>query len=1505
MALGARELILIIRAQNQASGALRRVAGDLRGLGRLRSLQLRQNQLAINQARLLAQRQRELRNIESLTTGRRFLAGQRARDKTLKHLQRSQLRYNAAVARGTKDMAPHVARLRDANQAHNISKARLVENAALTNEYRSRMVTTGHAIGQNVAQQKELAKAIRQVRWDKASIVARTFGHTARLVQLAGAGVAVGVGLAANAAAKFETQVRLVATQTGKAGSGIQTLMRNSQQLGPMMLKVMGDSQASTEQLTNSTYNLFSSVDSLNKSYLTLKDGQKLLQLANKAAIAGQTDLDVSTQGIVRTMNTFGLGVNKIRKALDRAFAAVRFGEFTFAEYNEALKTTAPAARQFTQSHSQMSGALAFLSRRLGVRRAAIGYARALEILGDSKFGEEMKKQGVAIRDTQNQMLPLPKVIENITKKFPKLRKGTRDIEEFFKTFAGRRGFIQARRALVFLFQQQQQFSEMVRRVSKDNVEFSRSIKAMEATAGVRWAKFINKMRVLFLELGAAAIPTVLEIIKPIERLVKWFQNLNKETKQQIGRWLAWGGAIALVGGTVLAVVGGLLSLLATLGRLGILFRSITGVAILLVAAIKLITGEFDAAGSAARMAADLAIGSWEAFLITAALVVSATLKIRRAMLGLAGTMAIAGVAGRGGAGLMGLFGMAGAGAAGGAVAPRLARMLGKIPGPAKSAGIALTLLGGAAITYQRYAEAAAAKSDELSRAADTLARALRRPAEAAASFGRVLTDIVDFRRAKLDLADINDRLKDLRKTLKEAAPGERRGIRREIQRLLLDRIELIQAMGDISVAAQKKLAGFNRFMSAQEVILSKIQRKRGALQELQRFVATPAKGFSTDAWRAVTQDAQGQIVRLTNEIQRLKTRSQEATGAMLRQFTGVVRGLQKMQLLPKKISREAIGDALQAMVRGRKLMTLPQMRLFFKAYLDPKSLAKLPKDLQAFIKRQKADRVEVKAKITQARAGFTRAERFLQRGAGAEVKAKITLDTKRAKKEANIFEQFLKANSKMPPFQISTVPTGGELGQRIKAGIVAGTASLSAALSASLIGQINTAIAAARGAKGIDSKSPSRVTANLLGKPLTQGIIMGMLKEADNFKAGTEYLASKMVNALKKSFKGKKWLVNMLVEMGGIDLGAKMTAKEFAEQFAQAWKDAKRTAIERLRDMFEDIRSSMQDAFDGFGELIRSRREDVATNFVDFFEFINDAMQQKLDWGATLNMEDLLTSIREQVAAFTTWQSDLAALAARGVPETLLAQLRELGVEGIAIVRALVGASASELNEYIALWNSVHQAISPETILADLRAQVVAFQAWRDNIQALRDMGLPAALIAQLAALGPEGASMIQQLLTMTGPQITEYVSTWKEGQKAITEATKEEMKAQIAEWRKHGREIAVGILLGLRDERQGLLRFFKNLFKELLREARNETGSNSPSKVYYEHGRSIIQGLRAGLATGDDLAIPTPAGMRPRFAYGMNSGPTNITMHVQAGRDESLMTTLERARFRWENRR
>ncbi len=710
----ASELYLIVRAQNQASGALRRVASDLRGLSTMQGLRQRGQSLQIARNQMMLSRQIASNELKSIETGQRSLALQRAKmQATLSESRaminasgvsqqmrrneeariRQQVQLNrinrtlgsriptavrkdqlmlleaAQMKMATLNRQEEILAQRAGVAAGAISKqalalreleARQISAGNRADVLRTRIANYGDRLKLNTEDIKANNRALSNARWDKVAAGGRIMQHTARIMEYAGIVLGGSLAYAASYAAKFGTSVTLAATQTRKIGHSFTETAKNSEFLQKNILTLMRQFPASSQEMSAAAYDIYSSLN------VSLPGGVKLLKLFNQAAVAGGAGLEEVSAAGITVMNNFRLKVPQVGDAFQTMFAAVRFGRMTFKEFVAMMPQLSPAFAAAGYGLRDMAQAAAFMTRVMpNTRMAGTALARLTEILGRRDFLAGAEKAGVRITDIHKRLLPIPEVVARLVKAFPQLRKamesgrGDTALQNFFKDLTakgggkGTMGTIQARRAFTFFVTQAKLAHTVYAQVAGDQNEFTNSLKAMEKTTGVRWGVFINNLKALALAIGSAVVPALLRMAGPIQNALKWWEKLDDSTKRQISRFAAYSAGIMLIGGAFAFVGGMVIRLFTVFGRfLGMAGGLAVTIALVATAAAAL-TGNIRSLGDVMNNLVKLGTGSIMGWVTMLTLAAGAAIKLRGALIG----VSLASAGGASGGILAGLFG--------------------------------------------------------------------------------------------------------------------------------------------------------------------------------------------------------------------------------------------------------------------------------------------------------------------------------------------------------------------------------------------------------------------------------------------------------------------------------------------------------------------------------------------------------------------------------------------------------------------------------------------------------------------------------------------------------------------------------------------------------------------------------------------------------------------------------------------------------------------------------
>jgi hypothetical protein len=627
VALSTRELLLVLRISDRTGGALRRVSRDIGGLTSRQNLQIaqKQQQIAVQRAntarrtaaqslisarsgsaslRVEAQRlaleratvtnklksagldqearrnaEAQLRNTAQVSRlGRYVKSGRGVRGYTL---QETQTLYDAALkAQQTLTLQSTLIEQKAGLAAGSLNGLALREQqvAAATAELaqregvlKERFRTTSDAARLQAARLRELQIAQSQLRWDRLERGAQLLQHIGRAAAIGGVVGTLALGGAARQAATLQTQVALAATQARPIGAPATATLQIQQRLMKVVLDQMKQFPATSEEMANALYELFSGTN------IKIGQAQQTLQLLNQTAVAGGTDLGSMTQAMISLINNFDHGnvsIGNLTREANTFFSAVRFGRMNAQQFADSFSNVIPIAKEAGLQFRDVADAMAFLTRQSGARftpRDATGLARLIDLFGRKEVQQGLSMKGVDIVGPTGKLKPLLNIITQIQEKI-NLKPGV-ETNQFFKNISalgggggsrGLQGTQQARRVFAYLINDLKQYQYVSGQVNRDNTEFTKSFEVLSRAPGVRWGIFTNQLKALAILIGTDVIPGFVKLGGYVESVVNHFERLSPSTRKFIAEFALFASVGAVVGGAILAIVGGLASLVLT-----------------------------------------------------------------------------------------------------------------------------------------------------------------------------------------------------------------------------------------------------------------------------------------------------------------------------------------------------------------------------------------------------------------------------------------------------------------------------------------------------------------------------------------------------------------------------------------------------------------------------------------------------------------------------------------------------------------------------------------------------------------------------------------------------------------------------------------------------------------------------------------------------------------------------------------------------------------------------
>lgn len=1275
------------------------------------------------------------------------------------------------------------------------------------------------AMGASGAGAANNLRAINNQRWDKVSKAGSITRDAGRSMRLFGLATAAGLGLAAKAAADFNTEVTLAATQTGHAfrraeGSAFassQDIARNTATLSKGILAQMKLFPATSHEMAGAAYEIFSSFDT------SLGGGVKLLKVFNKAAVAGQTDLQDVTKAGITVLNDFDANTRNAAASMtekfQRMFAAVRFGRMTFGEFAQSLNTTVPAAKAADQSFDTLSGTMAFLTRRMpNVRMAGTSLARLMELLGRKKMVEGLKAVNVQITDTHGRMKQLPQIMDILLKKFPELAKGGPLLRNFFKQFSGTEGTIMARRAFVFLAKDMDFYRQMLRLVRTDNTEFSRSFDALSKTSGVKWKVFLNRLHADLIEFGQAVLPAIEGLAAPVERLIGWFEKLDDSTKRTIGRWAVYASVIGIFGGTLLALAGGLMNLIGIFGRFGLLGAGFVGLFVRLAAVLvgaQLAMGHFghnvniveDALNGLKRVLSsffDFATSGWQGFALSLGgigLLVKRMATTRAGMLRMAGREATTGgilstmlwgVGGRPGfrrevaaaeteVSKVARMGLAERAAGSGIILPagagravardvekaavsggRLSRALAlaggaalSLPGPLKLAAAAVGIGAIAAGIWWLHTRKAREEAERIKASIATIGT-MGTAAQGFSTFG---LDARNMDRARLNVHMIKLEIADLQRQIAKAPAGSNKLMM--VDQLKGLKLDLADAMGVVDEAQahiQKSVSSVGAFIvgavrGSREY--SQQQERVNKLQKEYNFLISPVARTRAGNFEGSVQN----IKRVGAELEKQKgilatfgayARSQanEFGKALNKVLTDIGRTDSRLKLRPRiDLNVANMKRDLQHAILSLGRVTPGQLKLLIAAELDPRLVATLPAKLRAALRGAQKQRVIIDADVRikkQATIAAGRNQSQIQRMMGlapiVNIEARL--------KSAGLAQQGQTAHGviskKFPTIlqhvKVQIPPAGAlsALGADISSGIASGLHDIDVTITKHFENIVTTYRKVGK------MQSPSRVMASEVGKPIVQGIAQGILQNAGLLDKATIITFDDMFAKMRQVS----------------DTQITLFAGQYMQKIEESIKPLTKIQEGRLADLQAKLAAGkkMSQAQLASMHQLESRQT------------------------GKLRGIDLTRDTQGQLTQLRLFNQGIQQLVNRGAPVELLNQLRDLGVDGTKYITQLANMSGPALKRFIGTFQQLQaetkkaNSLSLSDYVNGIKASNDEIAKWEAGIRKLKAAHANTQVIDYFINKGLAGYQELATFLAARGtPEFKKYVQQILRGNQLV----------------------------------------------------------------------------------------------------------------------------------------
>lgn len=637
MALSAREIIFYVRAQNQASTVMNRIARDFTAMGSSAdkaAAQIQRAEMALARSNVTASKMTRVQNdlttlksnksaqdalvaaqaVRLKLTNQQYEAGTKAIrqerqmfDLGTRRLQIQQRmstmvsRYGGVPTEGaaaskyeilqrqlvsvgmaenalTRDqtaLADSTARLKGQIALATTEMRRMqaavnfnqLDQAAIA-EKQAQLGLLQKQYAQQVAQAEQMAHVARQQSIDQLNRQATALHAVGRAAQLTGTILLAGAGAAAHYAAGVSSGATLAATQARRPGAPIAQTAAISQNITASVMRQMQEFPATAQDMNDAFYQVFSGTNVQN-----VQKAAGMIRVFNEAAVGGAASLHDMTEAGITIFNNFPGEFKNMTGAMNTFFAAVRYGRMNVTQFANALPYIANISKDVGGTFKGIASDMAFFTRQTGgrlTRQDAQGYARLLQLFARDDVTKGLGKKGIDVFDKMTgKMRPIVTILGEI---HDKMHLTPQETINFFKTISalgsgksGTQGTIQALRIFSTGINNMKEYKNVSKDVGRDTDEMVRSFQAMQQTPGVKWAEFVNQLKVMVYTIGVQAIPAFVKLSQPIITAIKWFNGLSNTWKHIIALTAVFGGAFLLIGGTMLSLISSVVRLRAAL----------------------------------------------------------------------------------------------------------------------------------------------------------------------------------------------------------------------------------------------------------------------------------------------------------------------------------------------------------------------------------------------------------------------------------------------------------------------------------------------------------------------------------------------------------------------------------------------------------------------------------------------------------------------------------------------------------------------------------------------------------------------------------------------------------------------------------------------------------------------------------------------------------------------------------------------------------------------------
>jgi len=381
-----------------------------------------------------------------------------------------------------------------------------------------------------------------------------------------GAAGLVGLGFAANEAAKFQKSISEVSTLVDEATFPTDKLWDITTKLAETY---GGDANTQAKAL----------YQTISAGVTDAAKASELLAVANKLAIGGVTDVFTSVDVLTSVTAAYAATNLQAAQAADVLFTTVRLGKTTAAELGATLGKVAPTAATLGVSFTELSAALAAVTvQGINTHEAVTGLKAAFAnvVKPTSDATAEAQRLGIKFDAATLRAKGFKGLLDSITGS-AKYNKDT--IAKLF-------GSIEAFNTISALANNNAaafngNLAEMAKATGATDLAFEKMSDTYDFQANL----LKSKLQVALIKVGDVLLPLITKAAALITHLVDAFNNLPGPVRKALVVGVALGSALLILVGIVVGIVGAVMAAAASAEVIAIAFAAVVAITEYMLAA--------------------------------------------------------------------------------------------------------------------------------------------------------------------------------------------------------------------------------------------------------------------------------------------------------------------------------------------------------------------------------------------------------------------------------------------------------------------------------------------------------------------------------------------------------------------------------------------------------------------------------------------------------------------------------------------------------------------------------------------------------------------------------------------------------------------------------------------------------------------------------------------------------------------------------------------------------